>query len=337
MKLKQGFLRNFQVGLIHTKSPSASFLVCPSTLIEITSSLNIVIPGVTTFAASSASSMPIKQSSMLLIMLQKSIARALPSLDFDKLSLSPLPADGHAELKAMVNGSTEHLIAARYFGLTPKTLDAFQDVPFSVYNAWSSKKHLTSDIVAHVSSDEDIETRALVSLLTRPRYVLEEEVDRNGDVQQIVKKKANYRSDWRDDRNIAPIMFIHANAWMEDEDEDVDASVVRNERLIRRAQDFLRMRATNEVRMFKFGTERGTASEYGSDYRIEEVFVYGELGATLRPQGLTKLTMCTFRWYLYVHCGSAHFKTGQGNGNHREYRTHERAPSLHSSSHHWFT
>lgn len=255
-----------------------SFLLCSSTLIEVTSPLNINIPGVTTFAASSSGTMPMKQSSMLLIVLQKNIKRkvALPVPNLKELSLGVLPAGEHAELKAMVDGSSEHLITARYFGLTAKMLSVFQDVPFSVYNAWSSKKHLTSDIVAFVSADEDIETRALVSLLTRRRFVTEEETDRNGDIQQVVKTRANYRSDWRDDRNVAPIMFIHANAWMEDEDGEMDASVDRNDRIARRAQDFLKMRASNDVRMFKFGTERGTAGEFGSDYRIEEVFVYGE-------------------------------------------------------------
>lgn len=97
----------------------------------------------------------------------------------------------------------------------------------------------------NVAPEEDIETRDLVALLTRKRTI------EPGTMEA-------YRMDWRE-RPPAPIMYIHANAWLE-ETGNLPA--------------YMRMRDEG-IRFFRFGAASLAAGK--DSHKIYEVFPLGML------------------------------------------------------------
>lgn len=229
------------------KTRSAFFVLYPSNLANITVSLNISIPHT-------------PKPSMILVMLQKVIPRSFPNIK----SIPPYPHHWSDDLRRLVGDHPQYQRAARYFAIEPTLLDALQQCPFSVFNNYSRTHQLDHRLVTFnpdvpgVDPSEDIETRELVALLTRKR-VLEPD--------SLIAK----RFDWRTERP-PPVMFIHANAWLQ-EGGDIPA--------------FMSMRDTR-TRFFKFGTVAGAQSFWSNDYQLHEVFPLGTFFSIsyLAPQSI---------------------------------------------------
>lgn len=178
---------------------------------------------------------------MIIVVLQKVIPLEFPDVG----NVAQYPIEWSNGLRKLVGDQSYYQRTARYFGIEPKVLEILQDCPFSIYNEYSRSHAFTrtSSTDSQVAPEEDIETRALVALLTRERPI------KPDDLQA-------FRMDWRD-QNPAPIMFIHANAWVQ-ETGDLPA--------------FMRMR-DQPIRFYRYGrpsVKSGFAG--GDDHQLYEVY-----------------------------------------------------------------
>jgi hypothetical protein len=214
---------------------------------------------------------------MILLMLQKAIPRSFPDM-----TLAPAyPSHWLDDLRRLVGNHPQYQRAARYFAIDPELLAILQQCPFSVFNNHSRYHHLdhrtNNPGLPGVDPSEDIETRELVALLTRKRDL---------EPDDLMAK----RFDWRTERP-PPVMFIHANAWLQETGE---------------IPAFMHMR-DSRTRFFKFGTVAGAESLWGTDYRLHEVFTIGAFLAHPSYIALINYTNATeFRYCLVVHGGCSH-------------------------------
>lgn len=225
-------------------SRTAFILLYPSTLTNVNDTLGLKLP-------SSGNG----KTQMVLAMLQKAVPR-----DFPDLSQIPrYPPEWVVGLRTTIGDHPFYQRTARYFGIEPALLEFLQDCPFSIYNTHSSRYPFVrnslsssgarkSAIDINVAPEEDIETRALVALLTRERGV------GPGGLQ-------SYRMDWRvHDPSPAPVMFIHANAWLHGTGD---------------VPSFMQMR-NRKIRFFRYGKPSAKTGLTGGDnHMIHEVFPRG--------------------------------------------------------------